>query len=106
MAYNARRTPGVSEYIANLNAIPTAQEIQAQNDFTFNDDLSLFSNANFFDFDMGPTPELSPTVADFGIEDTGTTAQTDAVLKAAQFGQYCLFHNRDIWSLCDWSFQG
>ncbi|KAK4984034.1 hypothetical protein LTR66_008627 [Elasticomyces elasticus] len=51
--YNARRAPNVSQYIANLNTIPSAQELAAQQDFSnIEDDLNLFSNTQFFDFDM------------------------------------------------------
>jgi hypothetical protein len=54
MAYNGRRGPNVSEYIANLNAIPSAQDIQSSQDtFNLEDDLAMFTNTNFFDFDLG-----------------------------------------------------
>jgi hypothetical protein len=53
MAYNGRRGPNVSEYIANLNAIPSAQDIQSSQDtFNLEDDLAMFTNTNFFDFDL------------------------------------------------------
>ena len=54
-AYNLRRSPNVSQYIANLNAIPSAQEIEAQHNESFNleDDLAMFTNAEFFHFDLG-----------------------------------------------------
>jgi len=56
MAYNGRRGPNVSEYIANLNAIPTAQDIQnSQDNFNLDDDLAMFTNTQFFDFDVGHT---------------------------------------------------
>lgn len=55
MAYNGRRGPNVSQYIANLNAIPTAQELHnsAQDNFNIDDDLAMFTNTQFFDFDVG-----------------------------------------------------
>jgi hypothetical protein len=66
MAYNGRRGPNVSEYIANLNAIPTAQDIQAANsELNFEDDLAMFTNTQFFDFDMGQDADLP---ANFGPE--------------------------------------
>jgi len=56
----------VSEYIANLNAIPTAQDIQAANsELNFEDDLAMFTNTQFFDFDMGQDADLP---ANFGPE--------------------------------------
>lgn len=52
-AYNGRRAPNVSQYIANLNTIPSAAEAAAQPDFGgFEADLDLFTNTQFFDFDM------------------------------------------------------
>lgn len=60
MAYNGRRGPNVSEYIANLNAIPTTQELSNQDSFA-DDDLALFTNTQFFDFDdLGQDVDLQP----------------------------------------------
>ncbi|KAK3624809.1 hypothetical protein LTR56_020774 [Elasticomyces elasticus] len=55
MAYNARRAPNVSAYLANLNTIPSAQEVAAgQADFALSDDgLDFLTNTEFFDFDGG-----------------------------------------------------
>ena len=63
MAYNGRRGPNVSEYIANLNAIPTAQDLQSSNadNFNLDDDLAMFTNTQFFDFDLGQDADLQPT---------------------------------------------
>jgi hypothetical protein len=57
MTYNGRRGPNVSEYIANLNAIPTAQDLSNQDNFV-DDDLALFTNTQFFDFDLGHEVDL------------------------------------------------
>ncbi|TKA59768.1 hypothetical protein B0A49_10874 [Cryomyces minteri] len=52
--YNGRRAPNVSQYIANLNQLPPAPDTVAQDDgLGFSDDLALFANTDFFDFDMG-----------------------------------------------------
>lgn len=49
----------MSEYIANLNAIPSAQEMQSsQNNFNIDDDLAMFTNTQFFDFDVGNDADL------------------------------------------------
>lgn len=51
--YNGRRAPNVSQYIANLNTIPSPADLAAQQDFgNFEDDLAMFTNTQFFDFDM------------------------------------------------------
>jgi hypothetical protein len=66
MTYHGRRGPNVSEYIANLNAIPTAQDLQSSNaeNFNLDDDLAMFTNTQFFDFDLGQDADLQPTFDD------------------------------------------
>ncbi|KAK4549811.1 hypothetical protein LTR36_005112 [Oleoguttula mirabilis] len=52
--FTARRAPNVSQYLANLNTVPSAHELNAsaQNDFPLGDDgLDFLTNAEFFDFD-------------------------------------------------------
>ena len=53
---NGRRPPNVSQYIiATLNTVPSAQEVANQEDENFNleDDLAIFTNTEFFNFDIG-----------------------------------------------------
>lgn len=54
-AYNGRKGPNVSQYLSNLNAIPSDHEIPTQppEGFDFTNDLAAFTNAEFFDFDQG-----------------------------------------------------
>jgi len=56
-SYNGRRAPNVSQYIATLNTIPSPREMamQQQEPFNFEEDLAMFTNAQFFDFDMSNT---------------------------------------------------
>jgi hypothetical protein len=61
MAYNGRRGPNVSEYIANLNAIPSAQDLQSSENFNMEDELAMFTNTQFFDFDLGQDADLQPS---------------------------------------------
>lgn len=63
MAYNGRRAPNVSQYIATLNMTPTAQELAAQSSseaFNLEEDLAMFTNTQFFDFDLGQDANLQP----------------------------------------------
>lgn len=60
MSFDNQRAPNVSEFIANLNAIPSAQDLAAQQDFNFDDDLAMFTNTTFFDFDLGQDADLQP----------------------------------------------
>jgi len=47
------------EYISTLNHVPD-QEVQANSEF-LEDDLAMFTNANFFDFDLGQDVDVQPT---------------------------------------------
>ena len=52
--YSARKAPNVSQYIANLNTLPSAHDIATgQDGYPLDDDLAIFTNAEFFDFDLG-----------------------------------------------------
>lgn len=54
--FNGRRAPNFSQYLEDLNAIPSpydqaVQQQQQQDSFNLDAELSLFTNAEFFDFD-------------------------------------------------------
>lgn len=53
--FGGRRAPNVSQYIANLNTIPSEFDVAAQHEenYSLADDLATFTNAEFFDFDLG-----------------------------------------------------
>lgn len=78
-AYNARRAPNVSQYIANLNTIPSAADAAAPQDFgNFDDDdLALFTNTQFFDFDMNESvPKMAGDMPVFDGEAPRSQHQT------------------------------
>lgn len=60
--YSPKRAPNVSQYVANLNTIPSAHDLggQQHKQLAFDDDLAIFTNAEFFDFDLGETIEPVP----------------------------------------------
>jgi len=59
MAYNGRgNNVNVLEFVNQLNAIPSAQDLQAAEDFNLGDDLAMFTNTQFFDFDLGQDADL------------------------------------------------
>ena len=66
--YNSgRKAPNVSQYLANLNAIPSAHDVatQQEDNFEITDELAQFTNAEFLDFDAGDfldqsMPEFNP----------------------------------------------
>lgn len=73
--YNARRAPNVSAYLANLNTIPSAQELAAQQHqaLEFNEtDLDFLTNAEFFDFDQfNPVDQHFPAAGNDGAKGMG-----------------------------------
>ncbi|KAJ8096999.1 hypothetical protein POJ06DRAFT_262219 [Lipomyces tetrasporus] len=60
MSYSSHRGLNVSQYIANLNSIEPIDFPSSKQ----HDDLSLFSNTQFFDFDMGRSTDAGVTVDD------------------------------------------
>ncbi|PYI10330.1 bZIP transcription factor [Aspergillus sclerotiicarbonarius CBS 121057] len=54
--FNGRRAPNFSQYLDDLNAIPSpydqAVQQQQQDSYNFDAELSLFTNTEFFDFDQ------------------------------------------------------
>lgn len=55
--YNGRRAPNFSQYLDDLNQIPSPydqalqQQQRQQNTFNVDQELAIFTNAEFFDFD-------------------------------------------------------
>jgi len=61
MSFNNRPRPNVSQYIANLNTIPPSHAVSPQQDaFPVEEELALFVNADFFDFDIGEMNNMNP----------------------------------------------
>lgn len=59
--YNGgRRGPNVSQYLRDLNAISPSEP---EENFAMEDDLAMFTNAQFFDFETGQTTEYHPSKA-------------------------------------------
>lgn len=61
--YQGRRAPNVSQFIADLNTIPTDLDMPAPNreaGMGMSDDFSLFTNAELYDFDLGDLSEFNP----------------------------------------------
>lgn len=54
-----RRAPNVSQYIANLNTIHSPQDMQQDDEgFRLEDDLAVFTNAEFYNFDLEGDPGI------------------------------------------------
>lgn len=76
---NGRRAPNVSQYLQNLNTIPTPQDVSAQSDFNLPDDLDFLTNTEFFDFD-----NFNGNVADFPAPQGPRATRPDAARKPAE----------------------
>jgi len=63
--FNGRRAPNFSQYLDDLNTIPSPydqalqQQQQQRNTINFEEELSLFTNAEFFDFDKFSNLDLA-----------------------------------------------
>jgi hypothetical protein len=80
--YTGRRGPNVSQYLRELNAIPATQDASAADEaFAMEDDLALFTNTQFFDFDSGQNtdynaPPLKPEATESRAGDDVTSASS------------------------------
>ncbi|KAJ5191099.1 uncharacterized protein N7498_010084 [Penicillium cinerascens] len=78
--FNGRRPPNFSQYLDDLNTIPSPydqalqQQQQQQNTVNFDDELALFTNAEFFDFDKFANLDL-PTFD--GVEDKDAQVESE-----------------------------
>jgi hypothetical protein len=80
--YNARRAPNVSQYIDELNQVPSSFDLSQQQpgpeDFDFEGSLAMFTNAEFPDFDVGDNgndsiPFIDPALDGRSGKDNTTT---------------------------------
>lgn len=73
----------MSEYIANLNAIPSA-DIPNDDEFSLDADLAMFTNTQFFDYDLGHEAELQATSLHEG-QDGPAAAPDNVDLNSLEF---------------------
>ena len=80
----------MSQYIANLNTIPSAHDLDSpqQDDYSLEDDLALFTNTEFFDFDAGGNIEQS--LANYNPTQDGQARGEDVAVK---------YNNNDVTGL-------
>lgn len=109
--YHGRRGPNVSQYVANLNTIPTAQNILSE-PLNIDEDLALFTNSEFIDWDVGdidlnpsldfevpaaqhapaPTPDLIPMAKDMNGQQHANKP-LDFVNGDFSFADYSVYQN-------------
>ncbi|KAL2759640.1 hypothetical protein ACRALDRAFT_1060354 [Sodiomyces alcalophilus JCM 7366] len=72
---SGRRGPNVSQYLRQLNTVP---EKPLEDDFTFEDDLAMFTNTHFYDFETGQHMDYQAPPAKPDCEpSTATTVSPD-----------------------------
>ncbi|KAH6610277.1 hypothetical protein Trco_000297 [Trichoderma cornu-damae] len=56
--YNGRHGPNVSQYLRDLNTISPTDTTAVEETFNMEDDLAIFTNTQFFDFDSGQNTDF------------------------------------------------
>lgn len=89
---NGRRVPNVSSFIANLNAIPSTHDVVDHHDGAYNleDDLAIFTNAEFYNYDIEDGIDQQPIQYDPAQEERARRENAAAHKsggKALDFGQ-------------------
>jgi hypothetical protein len=79
--YNGRRGPNVSQYLRDLNAVKPQDPVPEEN-LNFDEDLAMFTNTQFFDFDSGQTTEFQAQPAAADGSTTPSASTPDAVTSA------------------------
>lgn len=82
-SYSGRSTVNVSQFIANLNAIPSPQDTPAEAQ-SREDEFSLFMNTDFFDQYQDPGPsDLGAPLPDFDLDPTAQSVPVDSINDSA-----------------------
>ncbi|KAJ6441905.1 regulatory protein cys-3 [Purpureocillium lavendulum] len=83
--YNGRHGPNVSQYLRDLNTISPQDTTAADEAFNMEDDLSLFTNTQFFDFDSGQNLDYQAQPVKGDVKNAGrhsSSASDDATTSA------------------------
>ncbi|KAF5583586.1 regulatory cys-3 [Fusarium subglutinans] len=79
--FNGRRGPNVSQYLRDLNAI-NRQETAHEEPFNMEEDLALFTNTQFFDFETNQTTDYQAQPLKVDIEAAQSTSPSDGMTPA------------------------
>ena len=85
MTYNGRRGPNVSEYIRDLNHV-SPQHRSIDENFNMDEDLALFTNTQFFDFDSGQNTDFQAQPVKPDVDVTTSTTPSEDVSAASVMG--------------------
>ncbi|PNP84593.1 hypothetical protein FNYG_02222 [Fusarium nygamai] len=79
--FNGRRGPNVSQYLRDLNAI-NRHETAHEEPFNMEEDLALFTNTQFFDFETNQTTDYQAQPLKVDIEAPQSTSPSDGMTPA------------------------
>lgn len=79
--FNGRRGPNVSQYLRDLNAI-NRQETAHEEPFNMEEDLALFTNTQFFDFETGQNTDYQAHPVKVDMEAPQSTSPSDGMTPA------------------------
>jgi hypothetical protein len=79
--FNGRRGPNVSQYLRDLNAI-NRQETAHDEPFNMEEDLALFTNTQFFDFETGQNTDYQAHPVKVDLEAAQSTSPSDGMTPA------------------------
>ncbi|KAF4343166.1 regulatory cys-3 [Fusarium beomiforme] len=79
--FNGRRGPNVSQYLRDLNAI-NRQETAHDEPFNMEEDLALFTNTQFFDFETGQNTDYQAQPLKVDMEAPQSTSPSDGMTPA------------------------
>ncbi|KAM0329112.1 hypothetical protein ACHAPQ_006821 [Fusarium lateritium] len=79
--FNGRRGPNVSQYLRDLNAI-NRQENAQEEPFNMEEDLALFTNTQFFDFETGQNTDYQAHPTKIDLEAPQSTSPSDDMTPA------------------------
>ncbi|KAM0347909.1 hypothetical protein ACHAPU_004408 [Fusarium lateritium] len=79
--FNGRRGPNVSQYLRDLNAI-NRQENAHEEPFNMEEDLALFTNTQFFDFETGQNTDYQAHPTKVDMEAPQSTSPSDDMTPA------------------------
>lgn len=75
--YSGRHGPNVSQYLRDLNTISPQADTMEDSNLNFEDDLTIFTNTQFFDFDSGQNTDFQaqPAKPEGKAPHSGTTSE-------------------------------
>ncbi|CEI69034.1 hypothetical protein FVEN_g4192 [Fusarium venenatum] len=79
--FNGRRGPNVSQYLRDLNAV-NRQENAHDEPFHMEEDLALFTNTQFFDFETGQNTDYQAHPVKVDMEASQSTSPSDGMTPA------------------------